>query len=365
MSRKISKKELDLFKNFEINSAYTLLTSLVNNPDNFKTQLGIFLTIGLTPNLSVILYEYIKDTSYELEIRKSNPEFYENLKKVRNNIHTYNKFGRYTKGSKIYDSNREFFGRNIDDGLDFLRNDVALIYNPDNIIIGSNYFYQHYLFECKTQKEFGDFIKKYSEDLAYNIKKLSKKIKAGVNLSPIEVLLPVNYNQYKFEDTKGEQLLKKSQLPSGIIIRLLSILYELNTIIIFISEIINKDNLKNEKWLYFWTKQLAIVYDESIDNLKNMIDYLPSENKAILLKVLNSDILTDPINEKVQALRNSLHYNSEIEIIKNVSINFKSKALSNIYFSLINVDSVDEFKIFFNNLIENSKELIYQINQLF
>lgn len=260
-------------------------TVLYGNEEGFN----VYLSYGLQLDISVFIYESVKHLNLivpqELNDFISTPEF-KTLERIRHNVHTFFKKGNFaSKADEIIDNNLEKYKLNEHDILFELRSDISLafeIVDHKLQLVGSDYFIQHCLFECNGQKWNGEDYKNFAKYLSSNIKTLAENVDETVyRLQP----LSVNKVQPQIElfDYKSANLFAGSTLSKTTTFRLILMLYQISYGIMLVEKVLDRESYySDDLWICFFTKLLAIKYDESIDNLLSLLKYASSDDKTIL-----------------------------------------------------------------------------------
>ena len=316
--------------------------------------LNAYLSVGLQLDISVFLYERIKHMGLivpqAVDDFISTPEF-KILKNVRNNVHTFFKKGNFaSKADGIIENNLEKYNLKKHDIFFSLRNDIALafeIVDCKRQLLGSDYFIQHCLFECNGQQWDGKDYKKFSEYLSSNIKAFAETIdETAYRLSPLSVkeVQP----QIELFDYKSTDLFAGSMLSNVTAFRLMLILFQISYGIILVEKVLAHESFDSDNlWICFFTKLLAIKYDESIDNLSSLLKYASIDDKRRLasnLLSLNFNIDNLSARDFARDLRNTIHY-QDIQCDPSL---FRGKTTREhilaIYLSNSTVKTIDEFK---------------------
>lgn len=278
-------------------------------------------------------------------------KYYHFIKKIRNNMHLYNKRKSYkNKANSIINQELEKFDMLEEDIFYFLRNDIAVYYYADdnsNILLGSNYFYYHYTKEVDLS---GEEIK----ELSYKVISIIIKI-ADVLIENHFLVGDINYN-ISLYDRKSSEILSKKDIDKFTNFRLLLCLTQAGGCKILFSKILNKKTIyQSYENIWFFTQYLSIKYDEIFDNIKNLLRY--SESKEILRRIFNNSnfITNDSYKKIISKLRNTVHYNCD-EIIEGKNICDSFLTSENLF--------IDDLKNIFKYMEHNLDELINVLQYL-
>ena len=343
-----------------------LSISVLETVDKEKMNgLTSFLTTGLNLDLSIFIWEALK-LEPDLLMPEDKVKYYENLKCIRDNVHTYFKHGGFDKKAhKIVQNDLIEYKMLEPDFLDPLRSDIALLYEvreSGNVLLGSDYFLKHCIFESevKNEKWTGEIFQDYSSLLTRSLNNLiehnrykSIKFNCPMNETTPKILFKDFRSEKLFDDTLG--LSEAEQM------RLILMLFQLSYGILLINYIINISETDNNALFCFLIKVLAIKYDESVDNFESMFRY--SKNKEVLKNcfILSSD---SELRSFAQNLRNTIHY-QEIKPGKKSYSQLGIVQIVNIYLANTKTKDFDEFKLMGFRLIEESRKLQDQIQQYF
>ena len=304
---------------------------------------------------SVFLYEYIKhmDLIFHQKSNQltSSAEF-KMLENVRNNVHTFSKNGKFAqKAKKIIDNKLEEFNMKEHDDLYDFRNDISLIFEINGHtrqLIGVDYFIKHCLLECDVEnwestdyKNFGEYVSSKIKYFATNVNPQTYKL----NILNTNTLQP----QVELFNYKSEDLFTNSGLSNATTFRLMLILFEISYGMMLVEKILSQKSYKDDDlWVCFFSKLLAIKYDESIDNLSSLLQYASTEDKTRLTSVLanfNFDINTLMARGFARDLRNTIHYQDlkfDLSLLKG---NTTREYIRAIYLSNSGVKTMGEFKL--------------------
>ncbi|WP_026883367.1 hypothetical protein [Clostridium akagii] len=336
----------------EMNQKYNNVKARYGNANGIS-----FLIAKLIPDISVFVYESInfinsiEDNTIKKAIKEAIPnryqeDYFNDLKLIRNNIHLYNTYGSYKdKADNIIDSKLDEFKLKNHDLFYLLRNDISLIYkiiNNSGLFLGTDYFYNHYLYEVDGSSWTPEQIIKYSSTTSSILFLISTKV-ADIKVPMIKfknVELHI-----EFFDYKSEKLFKNIDIDYTTAFRLILILTELSYISILVDDILESGNLHdaNIMWVLFLGKYVATKYDESLDSIENMLKY--SKDKAYLQKLFNSN------NFKISSLysrkfgrdlRNMLHFGLK-DINKQEYYDISKFDLTKLYLFRTNTDNIEQF----------------------
>jgi hypothetical protein len=278
-----------------------------------------FVTSSFLQDASVVVYEGInllvnQGVSIVDLLACCGKDYYSKLKIVRNNMHLYNKYGSYTnKATEIINTQlREFDMEQKDEYYD-LRNDIALIYEiteNGKKLLGTNYYLYH-----NREASFVEWmpmeIIEFAHDTAMLLNAISQ-VDIFTFLEPPTDVLICDPSQIELFDYKSEELFKSLNLKTTTTFRLILILSSLSYTNQLIKSHFNIDAInKSGEWICFATKWIAIKYDEIMDCINNLLQYITTSEKEIIesyLKKYDVDILNMHLRNTAQSLRNMLHY---------------------------------------------------------
>lgn len=328
-----------------------------------------YVFLSLTLDLSVFLYETIE--LYELMVKGSADElkshtFYTDLEAIRNNIHTFYKKGGYSdKSDDIVLNKLEEYKIKNKDILYPLRSDISLVFkihNNNRFLIGCDYFISHLIYE--TTDLDGKKHMDYAEFLSSSLKGIT-----SIHDESIYKLSKLKLNNYlpaiELFDYKSLDLFAISEIPDYLLFRLMLVLHNISYGLLVIDELIHKDMLDDELWLCFFTKFLAIKYDESFDNLASMVKFSQHSDqiKSWLKNIKLSTSMTST-RRFAQKLRNTIHYKTT-RINSNHTINTSRDYIKALYLSNTGVNSIGEYKDEYENIHSQLKLLQSAIQNLF
>ena len=343
--------------------------NLEERPIIYGNEYGLnaYLSCGLQLDLSVLIYESAKHTHLISPQGISDfisTEEFKILEKVRNNVHTFFKKGGFaSKSDEIIDSNLEKYRLKEYDVFYSLRNDISLVFEilgHKRQLIGSDYFIQHCLFECNGQKWKGNDYINFSAYLSSSVKRFADTVdETAYRLHP----LSLNKEQPRIElfDYKSADLFAGSKLSNAISFRLMLILFQISYGTILVEEVLSHESYACDNlWICFFTKLLAIKYDESIDNMSSLLKYASEEDKSILttnLLSFNFDINNLAAREFARSLRNTIHYQS-IKFDPSLLTEKTTRSyILAIYLSNTAVKTIDEFKGYAQKMFSEMKTL--------
>jgi hypothetical protein len=335
---------------------------------------NLFLILKLVSDMSVFVYEAINFLNFTQLNKFKNKiqtiygeEYLQNLKLIRNNIHLYNTYGSYKNKADHIISDRldEFKMKDHNDPLYSLRSDIALIYKiveNKGVFLGTNYFYDHYVYEVNGLNWSGYQIMQYASNTSSIIKFLSNKIS---NIDVPEIDFKYNNLHMEFFDYKSEELFNNINISYTTAFRLILILTELSYIFILIDDVLQiKDFHKVDTlWAFFLGKYIATKYDEALDSIENMLKY--SKNKDCLKEILNNDNSKDTnshIRKFAHDLRNMIHFGIQDINKKNYIQNL---SLLELYLIKTNTDDIEEFIGNCSLMINSMKNLENNIRNIF
>lgn len=364
--------ELSRFENicyFELIKQIVKVFSIEKEPVIYGNEEGLnaYIAIGLQLDASVFLYEYIKHISLivpkESEEITSTPEF-KILEKVRNNIHTFFKKGKFTiKAEEIINRKLEEYKMKEPDIFFALRNDISLVFEINDHmrqLSGADYFIQHCLLECDVTKWVGSDYIDFGEYLSSHIKAFAETVDETNyqlhSLSANEVQPHVELFDYKSAD-----LFAGSGLSNATAFRLMLMLFQISYGIMLVEKVLYHESFKNDDlWICYFSKLLAIKYDESVDNLLSLLQYASADDKAKLASALaefNFDTEKLLARNFARDLRNTIHYQDLKYDFSLLKVNTTRELILAIYLSNSGVKTITEFKQLAESMFVEMKEL--------
>lgn len=331
-----------------------------------------YIALGYQLDAAVFLYESIKHFSLvapqEVLQFQALPE-YANLDVVRNNVHTYFKKGGFVKKvSSITTANLVEYKMIEPDFLYPFRSDISLVFEivgKTRMLIGSDYFVQHCLFES-AKKWSGPDYKNFSEFISASISSIAHTIDAtAYRLAPLE--FPVCMPNIELFDYKSANLYAASRLSQDITFRLMLMLFQISYGLILVEKIINSESvLQDDLWCCFFTKLLAIKYDESFDNLESILKFAKDDAKE-LNKHLNEtdlEITNLKAREFAQKIRNTIHY-QEIAFDSDLLSGATTReCVTAIYLSNVGLSNMSQFRDFSKYMVNEMKRLQVVIRKI-
>lgn len=243
------------------------------------------------------------------------PDFDKRLKSVRNNMHLYKKHGSYKlKADKIIADTRHRYHTDICDESYALRTDDALVYQIQSnrrLFCGSKLLFFEHSFDRTKSKWTDEQQHKYAESVAAIVNEISKLDIVSVP-DVAQDYLSINPLQLEMFNDKICDVLGQVPTSEATAFRLLLALTRISYALIIIDVFVNKIHLGNyPEWLCFFTKWLAIHYDEARDSLDNLQQYSTSDDALFLEGLLLDDSFSNECSElRIVAakLRNMIHY---------------------------------------------------------
>lgn len=319
-----------------------------------ESGLNAFIAMGYQLDASVFLYESVKHfalISPEESKAFTEQPLYSDLEVVRNNIHTYFKNGGFAeKANTITENQLKEYKLDKPDLLHMLRSDISLVFQIENHyrhLIGTDYFIYHCIYESENKKWTGTDYRDYAAFLSASI----KGIASTVDETPYQ-LSKLNFLEQtptiELFDFKSADLTSCSAVTRTPTFRLILMLYQISYVLILSEKIfdyttINQDDL----WTCFFSKLLAIKYDESFDNLQSLLRYSEKDDKKLLIEYCkNEELIIENFEARdfAQKLRNTIHYqqlNFDTNKIKDGST---KNIIIAIYLSNTDMDSMEEFR---------------------
>lgn len=316
--------------------------------------LNTFIAMGYQLDASVFLYESIKQLSIlgdeESKVFKEQP-YYADLEVVRNNIHTYFKNGGFAeKANTIIGEKLKKYKLDKPDVFQMLRSDISLVFEiVDDLrcLMGCDYFIYHCIYESENKEWVGNDYQGYAEFLSSNIKDIALTVgEAQYVLSQLHFRekMPV----VELYDYKSADLVNCSAVSSISTFRLVLMLYQISHILLLVDEIFDYKSInKDDMWTCFFSKLLAIKYDEAFDNLHSLLMFSKKDDKRILLEYCkNENLLIENLvaREFAQKLRNTIHYQTILLDINKLRENSTRGIVTAIYLSNTDTNSMGEFK---------------------
>lgn len=367
---------------FELYCLYELMVVYVNDvfPHDLTEVYGdanllnVFISSGLLVDLAVQLYEYIELLNIiapeSAQLIKSD-EDYADLRNLRNKLHTYNKKGKYKKiaGEIIERQSREF-------GLDrlgnpnFMRNDISLYFEIKNqkiLLNGSNYYWFHTIHTVNTEKTKGINLRDFAKKMASMAKGFRSEISdTAYNMSQLRIKL--EFPRIEGVDFKSYDLFDRVGLDNTMTFRLLSVLTHISYGIFVIDSLLEWEVIKNDNlWYCYFIKNLAIKFDESLDNIRSMLTNGPFWEREQLRKMLEANhIIVENLQSSSFArdLRNTIHY-QHIKLNEGYMRPTTSQNIEAIYLSITSVESMTDFRIKGDKLLLEIKQLQASIQKVF
>ena len=250
---------------------------------------------------------------------------FEDIKLLRNRIHQFRN-REYKRKIKYIDQE---MGRSRDTHAPHL--DICLQYTNHKLLMGTNVYWFNFP-EAKEQ---------ITIDLMQQIIRCVEKTSNYPNAS-FEIHRAKQTVEYKYEPYCYVDIVKSCKLKNkNLVDRLLLAFDDMCSIYDFFVYVVDVSGyLKQAPYItFYFTKMLAIILDETIDNLNNILKYSKNDLDKIIIEDLLS-ICPSNIEELCKKLRNNLHYERQD------SVSFD-----------------DELKLF-NNLFTISQELVKRIRNI-
>lgn len=319
-----------------------------------ESGLNAFIAMGYQLDASVFLYESVKH--FALISPKESKAFteqplYSDLEVVRNNIHTYFKNGGFAeKANTITENQLKEYKLDKPDLLHMLRSDISLVFQIENHfrhLIGTDYFIYHCIYESENKKWTGTDYRDYAAFLSASI----KGIASTVDETPYQLSDLIFLEQtptIELFDFKSADLTSCSAVTRTSTFRLILMLYQISYILILSEKIfdyatINRDDL----WTCFFSKLLAIKYDESFDNLQSLLRYSEKDDKKLLIEYCkNEELIIEDLEARdfAQKLRNTIHYQQLHFDTNKIKDGSTKNIIIAIYLSNTDMDSMEEFR---------------------
>ncbi len=369
--------QFEAWCNYEVIGVYIKQKSINTYKPMYGCENGFnsFIVLSMIIDDSVYIYEALK--FYRTLISKDITEIeqateYLDLKVVRNNIHTFYKRGGYkNKSNTIISEKLSEFGMDKQDFLYPLRNDISLVFqitDKTRHLIGCDYFFKHCIYETNNREWEGDRLTKYGEFVSGTISGFTK---ASDETAYNIISLPIGKDEIRIElfDYKSADLFVRINASKNIIFRLLLTLSQISYGILLVDCLIDKEiTFKDDLWMCFLTKILALKYDEAFDNISSLLTYADVEDKAFIEEMLKSshiDMNTLSARQFAQRLRNTIHYEN-IEFVKDFAKeNTTASWIRAIYLSNSTAQNMDEFRELSDNLLGELKLLQCAIQKAF
>lgn len=318
-----------------------------------ESGFNAFVVCGLQLDSSVFLYECVKHLSLispEFSKIKEQPE-YSDLEVIRNNIHTFFKKGGFIKKvNSITEEKLNEYKLDIHDYLFPLRNDISLVFqivDDTRYLIGCDYFIFHCIYESDNKKWCGIDYTNYSAFISSNIKAIALDVEeTEFGLSPLQqnFRLP----QIELFDYKSANLYAVSNVSTSVTFRLILMLYQISYGILLVKDILDQRVIyQDDLWTCFFTKLLAIKYDESFDNLQSILEFSSlKDNEQLSAELEKNGIIITNLRSRgfARSLRNTIHY-QHINIDSNKIFGSLTKDyLIAIYLSNSGAHSMEDFR---------------------
>jgi len=334
-----------------------------------------FVAFGYQLDASVFLYEAIKLLEgilpEQITVLKNEKEYLD-LKVVRNNIHTFSKSGGFSKKAEcITNEKRTEYKLDTPDWLFPLRNDISLVFeivDGSRHFIGSDYFIGHCLFESNNRKWNGLEYKKFASYVSSHIKALAISTDETLyELTPLNA--PKIMPQIELFDFKSADLYAIAKVSNSVAFRLILILHQISYCILLTEKLIDRSSIeKSDLWTCFFTKQLAIKYDESIDNLQSILRFSEMSDQKVLSSTLeNCGVILPELKARgfSQSLRNTIHYQrTNLDVNKITDITTKDYLVA-IYLSKSDVYTMEDFKQKAQEITQELKALQSALQKIF
>ena len=301
-------------------------------------------------------------------------DFKRDLQSVRNNVHTYSKSGGYKKKADSIIANKlSEYKMDSPDYLIFLRNDISLVFiieDNKRALIGCDYFIYHSFTSPGGKTWEGSRYIDYSIILSSAVKGFASAFDEKIYQLPnIKVKLQPKPPRIELFDYKSADVFARIEISQSIIFRLLLILTQISYPIVLIKHLLDTDSIfESDLWVCFFTKLLAIKYDEAFDNIQSMLDHAIKQDRVFIHNMLNSneiDIEKLKARDFAQKLRNSIHYQDipfDVSLCENETTIAIIKAT---YLSITNVKTMDDFRCLKNDMINEAQQLQSVIQQAF
>lgn len=346
---------------FESKMMYTLVEFLLNINNSFEDNvhegnapgISAFVFMGLTVDCSVHVYETLKlyeEVCGNLPADITDSQYWEDLKIVRNNVHTFSKNGSYyKKAHSIINEMIKKYKMNVPDKYYFLRNDISLVYmlkNNKKFLLGCDYFISHCIFESDNKIWSGERYKGFSEYISSMIYGFAQETTDNNCYEGKFLIRNKNRSPIELFDYKSPDLFSRLPLEKATTFRLMLLLYQISFGLYLITEIIDfEETFKSEVWMFFLTKIMAIKYDEAYDNICSLLQH--SSNKMYLFEILKKNgINIDDLKarEFARLLRNTIHYgNIEYNSSKSCG-NTSEDWIKTVYLSNCGIGNIQEFR---------------------
>lgn len=125
---------------------------------------------------------------------------------------------------------------------------------------------------------------------------------------------------------------------------------------------------KSDLWTCFFTKQLAIKYDESIDNLQSILRFSEmSDQRALSSTLENCGVILPELKARgfSQSLRNTIHYQrTNLDVNKITDITTKDYLVA-MYLSNSDVYTMEDFKQKAQEITQELKALQAALQKIF
>ena len=128
-----------------------------------------------------------------------------------------------------------------------------------------------------------------------------------------------------------------------------------------VEKVLYHESFKNDDlWICYFSKLLAIKYDESVDNLLSLLQYASADDKAKLASALaefNFDTEKLIARNFARDLRNTIHYQDLKCDLSLLRANTTRELILAIYLSNSNVKTIAEFKQLGQSMFDEMKVL--------
>ncbi len=250
----------------------------------FATELMTFLSVKDCLDVSLI----------------ENPNSVEAVKSLRNKIH---QFRNRDYRQKIQYIDQEM-GRSRDNFKPHI--DLCLQYTEGNILSGTNVYWFNFP-EAKDYTTIG-----FMQQIIRGIEKISRYPKSEININPSNQKVTYKYTPYCYVDIVKNCKLKNKKLVDRLLLAFddLCSVYDFFVYVVDVSQYLRKAPYIT----FYFTKMLAIILDETVDNLNNILKYNPTDTDAKTIeRILN--ICPSNIKLLCKKIRNNIHYEKQEHIL--------------------------------------------------
>ena len=221
------------------------------------------------------------------------------IKSLRNKIHQYRERD-YKKKIQGIDQG---MGRSRDKLAPHL--DICLQFSEKRVLMGTNIYW--FLFTEAKEQCIVDFMQK----IVRSVEKVSPYANVDLKLKRCVKKIDYKLEPYCYVDIIENCEIKNEKIIDRLLLSFddLCSLYELFVYIIDVS-----DYLKPTPFIiYYFSKLLAIILDETVDNLNNILKHCLDSDSRYIKEIVK--VCPDNIQKLCRVLRNNLHYERQESVL--------------------------------------------------